>query len=227
MAWLDDWCRGRAQKSLKRWFLYSLSFLVVAGTITGIVLLVLRLAFKPHVEASIEDARLTSFAFAATRTGAEMMPPPSSFLAYNISVAIIIHNPTWGIVKNTKPLVAAIAFDDNSLLNVSVYGEGHRYRPSEKQVYLLNHSGEVPWDMLGRAALEDFNEQNKTGVFKVDVRLSGEITNLGLDNSVIGNKRNLGFSCPLSLQLAPPGHGVVLFHEVNCKREPQNIYFYS
>lgn len=198
--------------------------LVVAVIITGIVLLVLRLAFRPHVEASIEDARLITFALAAPR----MMPEttaPSSFLAYNISVAISIHNPTWGIVKHTKPLVAAIAFHDNRLLNVSVAGEGHKYRPSKKEVYLLHESGEVPWDVLGTAAFEDFKRQNMTGVFEVELRLSGEITNLGLDNVVIGNKRNLGFSCPLSLQLAPPGHGVVLFHEVNCKPEPQNIYF--
>lgn len=224
MGRFDRCCTLTVQKFLKRWFLYSIIILCVAITITGIILLVLRLAFKPHVEASIDDARLTTFAFVTTRT-AEEETTPSSFLAYNISVAISIHNPTWGIVKNTMPLVAAIAFHDNSLLNVSVTGEGHKYRPSKKEVYLLHESGEVPWDVLGTTALEDFKQQNKTGVFEVEVRLSGEITNLGLDNVVIGNKRNLGFSCPLSLQLAPPGHGVVLFHEVNCKPEPQNIYF--
>jgi hypothetical protein len=226
MGRLDRCCTLTVQEFLKRWFLYSIIILCVAITITGIILLILRLAFKPHVEASIEDARLTSFAFAAPppRMGVETTRP-SSFLEYNISVAISIHNPTWGIVKHTKPLVAAITFHDNSLLNVSIADEGHKYRPSKKEAYLLHESGKVPWVVLGKAALEDFKEENKTGVFVVEVRLSGEITNLGLDNVVIGNKRNLGFSCSLSLQLAPPGHGVVLFHEVNCKPEPQNIYF--
>ncbi|KAI5020898.1 hypothetical protein ZWY2020_054308 [Hordeum vulgare] len=217
MGRLDRCCTLAVQKFLKRWFLYSIIILCVAITITGIILLVLRLAFKPHVEASIEDARLTTFALATT--------PPSSFLEYNISLAISIHNPTWGFVKHTKPLVATIAFHDNRLLDLWVAGEGHKYRPSKKEVYLLHESGEVPWDVLGSAALEDLKRQNMTGVFQLELLLSGEITNLGLDNVVIGNKRGLGFSCPLSLQLAPPGHGLIVFHEVNCKPEPQNIYF--
>ncbi|KAF7026577.1 hypothetical protein CFC21_038684 [Triticum aestivum] len=218
MGCLDRCCTLTVQNFLKRWFLYSIIILCVGITITGIILFVLRLAFKPHVEASIEDARLTSFGTTEATTS-------SSFLEYSISVAISIHNPTWGFVKHTKPLVASIAFDDNSLLNVSVAGEGHRYRPSKKEVHFLQKSGKVLWDVLGRAALEDFKQQSKMGVFSVEVRLSGEITIVGLDNVVTRNKRNLGFSCPLSLQLPPPGHGVVLFHEVNCKPEPENIYF--
>ncbi|XBI33110.1 hypothetical protein VPH35_056473 [Triticum aestivum] len=224
MGRLDRCCTLTAQNFLKRWRCYVFIAFVIVVVITGIVSLILRFAFKPHVEASIEDARLTSFAFATMPTTAEKMAP-SSFLAYNISVAISIHNPTWGTVKHTKPLVAAITFHDNSLLNVSVAGEGHKYRPSKKEVHLLHESGKVPWDALGSAALEDFKQENKTGVFTVEVRLSGEITYLGLDNVVTRNKRNLGFSCQLSLQLAPPGHGVILFHEVSCKPDPQNIYF--
>ncbi|KAM3336723.1 hypothetical protein ACQJBY_030632 [Aegilops geniculata] len=217
MGRLDRCCTLTAQNFLKRWRCYVFIAFILVVVVTGIVLLVLRFAFKPHVEASIEDARLTSFGGTET--------PSSSFLEYNISIAISIHNPTWGTIKHTKPLVAAITFHDNSLLKASIAGEGHKYRPSKKEVHLLQESGKVPWDVLGRAALEDFKQENKTGVFTVEVRLSGEITYLGLDNVVTRNKRNLGFSCPLSLQLAPPGHGAILFHEVNCKPDPQNIYF--
>ncbi|CAM0958924.1 unnamed protein product [Alopecurus aequalis] len=217
MGWLDDCCTLTNQDRSKLFCIYLFVGLLVAGAITAVVLLPLRYAAKPHVEASIEDARLRSFAFSTTQT------PNASFLAYNISVAISIHNPTWLYAKLTKPLVAAVAFHDNRLLNVSVAGKGHQYRPSKKEVHRLLESGEVPWDVLGATALEDFQGQNKTGVFNIEVRLSGELTYLGLD--VIGNKRSLGFSCPLSLQLAPPGHGVVLFHDVTCKPEPENIYF--
>lgn len=215
--------KTRTQDLATACVIYSVMFILVAGAITAIVVPVLRFGVKPRVEARIEDARLSDFTFA---NGTAATTTTTSFLAYNISLAISIHNPTGGFVKHTKPLVASIAFHDNRLSTDSVAGEGHKYRPSKKEVHFLLAHGEVPSDGLGAAAVEDFKQQNKTGVFNIEVRLAGEIAFVGLD--VLGNKRNLGFSCPLSLQLAPPGpaHGVVLlFHEVNCKTEPQNIYF--
>ncbi|KAI4962614.1 hypothetical protein ZWY2020_028728 [Hordeum vulgare] len=94
-------------------------------------------------------------------------------------LAISIHNLTWGFVKHTKPLVATIAFHDNRLLDLWVAGEGHKYRPSKKEVYLLHESGEVPW-MLGSAALEDLKRQNMTGVFQLELLLPERSPTWGL-----------------------------------------------
>uniref|UniRef100_A0A0D9XT57 Uncharacterized protein n=1 Tax=Leersia perrieri TaxID=77586 RepID=A0A0D9XT57_9ORYZ len=75
--------------------------------------------------------------------------------------------------------------------------------------------------LLGDAAEEEFRRQNETGVFEVDLLLSGEVTNYPL---VI--VRKVGARCALRLQIAPPGPEVVVFHQVNCEpAKPDKMFF--
>ena len=214
------------------WFLklkclpYAL-FLLVAGV--GAVLLILRFIVTPQLKAYVEDARLSSFALTADkRLSGALAPTAASFSAYNISisVALTVRNPNGAIdLTYTKPLVAIFLFDDRRLYNVTVANEGHKHKPHKRDVHLLHTGGDVPY-VLDSAAVEEFKKQNATGLFKVEMRLSGEIT-LG-----IGNNRVLELSCPLTLRRPPPppppglDTDVVVFHEVDCKPDkPKKIVF--
>ncbi|CAM0874882.1 unnamed protein product [Alopecurus aequalis] len=210
-------CPYGAQRNCKRCLVILLICLAVAAVLAAVTVVVLRFAVIPHVKAKIVDARLNGFAFATGPTGA-------SVLAFNISVALAVRNPSGVFIQHTKPLVATFVFHDRRLYNTTVEGKGHRQKPLKTKVQVVDAVGEVPSDVLDAAALDDFMKQNATGVFSVEVRLSGEITYRGLDH--IGNKRKLGFSCPLGLPIAPPGSEVVVFHEVNCEPQgPDKIYF--
>jgi len=210
------------------WWLKIILLLIVVGAVVTFAIAwpVFRLVVKPRAKATIQDARLDSFVYAARPGNGDAAAPTSStsFLAYNVSAAIRIHNPTWSTIKLTKPLLAAFAFHDHRLSTVLVAGKGHKYRTSKKELHIVHAIGEISSDLLlGAAVLDDFKTQNKTGAFKIDIRLSGEIAYAGLDT--IGNKRGLGFSCPTTLLLAPPGPEIVVFHEVKCHSEAENINF--
>jgi hypothetical protein len=210
-------CPYGAKRKCKRWVVISLICLAVAAVLAAITVVVLRFGVIPHVKAKIVDARLNGFAFATRPSGA-------SVFAFNISVALSVRNPSGAFIKHTKPLVATFVFHDRRLYNATVAGAGHRQKPLKTKVQVMDAVGEVPAYVLDAAAVDDFTKQNATGVFSVEVRLSGEITYLGLDN--IGNKRKLGLSCSLGLPIAPPGPEVVVFHEVNCEPQgPDKIYF--
>ncbi|KAF7111640.1 hypothetical protein CFC21_111625 [Triticum aestivum] len=210
----DSCCDLRTQRdtssSLTWLFRYAFPALVVSA---GTVLLVLRFAVAPQVKAYVEDARLDSFALAGTR---------GSFSAYNISasVALTVRNLNGAMdMTYTRPLVATFLFHDRRLYNVTVADEGHRHKPLKREAYLLHTGGEGPY-VLDAAAAEEFEKQNATGVFEMEMRLSGVIT-LGL-----GNKRGLELSCPLTLQRPETGPDVVVFHEIDCEPDrPKKIVF--
>ncbi|KAM0856668.1 hypothetical protein ACQ4PT_048972 [Festuca glaucescens] len=212
-------CPYGAKQNCKRWVVGWLIGLALAAVLAAIIVVVLRFGVNPHVEAKIVDARLNGFAFAfATR------PTNASVFAFNISVALAIRNPSGAYMQHTKPLVATFVFHDRRLYNATVASAGHRQKPLKTKVQVVDVVGEVPANVLDAAAVDDFRKQNTTGVFSIEVRLSGEITYRGLDH--IGNKRKLGFSCPLGLPIAPPGPEVVVFYEVNCEAQgPDRIYF--
>uniref|UniRef100_A0A0E0MHZ1 Late embryogenesis abundant protein LEA-2 subgroup domain-containing protein n=1 Tax=Oryza punctata TaxID=4537 RepID=A0A0E0MHZ1_ORYPU len=195
---------------------------IVVVAVIG-VFLTISIAVTPRMKANVEDARLNTFDYFAVDGGGNNT---AFSFSYNLSVALAIRNPNKAIgIKHTKTLVAVIAFHDRRLHNstVVVVDEGFKQRPGKVKLILLTIDGKISSDLLGTAAAEDFKKQNATGLFQVDLRLTGEITNHPL---VIPWKHELGASCPLSLQLAPPGPEVVVFHQVNCNPvKPDKIYF--
>ncbi|KAF7098690.1 hypothetical protein CFC21_100409 [Triticum aestivum] len=205
----DSCCDLRTQRdtssSLTCLFRYAFPALVVSAVT---VLLVLRFAVAPQIKAYVEDARLNSFALAGTRA------------SFSASVALTVRNLNGAMdITYTRPLVATFLFHDRRLYNVTVADEGPRHKPLKREAYLLHTGGEGPY-VLDDAAAEEFEKQNATGVFEVEMRLSGAIT-LGL-----GNNRGLELSCPLTLQHPEPGPDVVVFHEIDCEPDrPKKIVF--
>ncbi|KQJ87656.1 hypothetical protein BRADI_4g12800v3 [Brachypodium distachyon] len=198
---------------LKPWRVRLGIVLAVAVVLAATVLLALRYAVIPEVKAAIDDARLDRFALATTND--------SSSLGFNVSIALAVRNTNRAMsVKYTEPVVANFVFHDRRLGTAAVAGEGHEHPPRRREVHLLRLGGEVPSGVIGDAAAEEFKKQNASGAFDVELRFDVEIS-LG-----IGNTRGMSFSCPLRLQLAPPGPTVVVFRRVYCMHEEQEKNYF-
>uniref|UniRef100_A0ACD5W7K8 Uncharacterized protein n=1 Tax=Avena sativa TaxID=4498 RepID=A0ACD5W7K8_AVESA len=184
--------------------------LVAAAVVVGMAFSVIH-----DVKASVEDARLDTFAlYTANRR--------AGFFAGNISVAVAVRNPNWAMsIEYRKPLVADLVFFQRRLYKVTVVEDGQKQRRSRTRLHLLHAAWEVPSQVLDTAALEELEKQNATGVFDLEMRLYGELKFLAHRKP-----RRVHLSCPLRLQVAPPGHEVVVFPPVECVPfTPENIYF--
>lgn len=219
----DRWITNEHYNQCCKWWPIRVAIGYTVGSIVlaivgGIVLLVLRFGLSPGIKVHVEDARLDRFGFVTTPSAGGTA---TTFLDCSISVGLNVRNSNRAMsMEYTRPLVATFVFFDRRLFNVTVAEEGHRHPPRRREEHLLRTDEKVPSSVLDTAAVEELKKQTARGVFEVEVRLSGEIT-LG-----IGNKRMLALSCPLRLQVAPPGREVVLFHEVICKPDdPEKILF--
>ncbi|OEL30616.1 hypothetical protein BAE44_0008365 [Dichanthelium oligosanthes] len=197
-----------------KWCLVVLGILAIASS----PVLIIRYAVIPKIKATVDDARLDTFLF-ASRQGC------SPSFSYNISVALAIRNSNEAMsIRYTKPLMATFIFHHRRLPNITVANKGHKYRKGKTELHRVQAAGEVQSFLLGPAAMEEFKKQNATGLFKVELRLSGEITYQEVSSIAI--KSTLSMSCLLGLQVAPPGPEIVVFQQVNCKPvEKDMIYF--
>lgn len=214
----DRLCYYETQQNIKWWLI---PFAILLLLLAAVAVVIISFVVVPQVKTNVADARLDTFAFAGAQGGE---PAATSFFTYNISVALRVGNPNRAMsIKHTKPLVATFVFHDRRLHNLTVVEAGHKHQPGKTEVHLLHAGGLVPGFLLGAAAAEDFKKQNATGMFKLEVRLSGEIKYQRVATAM---KRKLSMSCPVGLQLAPRGPEVVVFHEVDCMTVKQDeMYF--
>ncbi|CAM0942655.1 unnamed protein product [Alopecurus aequalis] len=198
------------------WWWFTVCVVVTAvGLVASAVVVGKAFAVIHNLKADVQDARLDTFALYTSNHSAGLFTG-------NLSVAVAVRNPNWAMsIVYTKPLVAAFVFFQRRLYNITVVEEGQRQRRSSTGVHLLHAAWEVPSHVLETAALEEFEKQNAKGVFELEMRLSGEIEFLAHRKL-----RRLLLSCPLRLQVAPPGPEVVVFTPVECVPfRPENIYF--
>lgn len=182
-------------------------FLIFFGAIAVVVLVVLLLAafgFLRHVSITVEDASLTRFA---------LVTSPVTALAYNLSLTLTVRNPNWAMsIKNTKPFEAAYKFDEQQFDRVQITGKGDKHPAGKTRVYHLDTSSDNDYVALGNAGVQEYKKENTTGVFEVEVALTGEVR-----YTARYTKCKLEATCPLKLQLAPPGTSAVVFQKVKCK----------
>nr|CAB3480978.1 unnamed protein product [Digitaria exilis] len=198
----DRLCYYETQQNIKWWLI---PFAILLLLLAAVAVVIISFVVVPQVKTNVADARLDTFAFAGAQGGE---PAATSFFTYNISVALRVGNPNRAMsIKHTKPLVATFVFHDRRLHNLTVVEAGHKHQPGKTEVHLLHAGGLVPGFLLGAAAAEDFKKQNATGMFKLEVRLSGEIKYQRVATAM---KRKLSMSCPVGLQLAPRGPEIVL-----------------
>jgi hypothetical protein len=79
--------------------------IIALGVLAAAIILVFSFAFGylRHVKITVDDASLTRM---------ELVTTPTTALAYNLSLKLVIRNPNWAIaIKHDKPLDAAYSFD--------------------------------------------------------------------------------------------------------------------
>ncbi|CAN6222877.1 unnamed protein product [Urochloa humidicola] len=166
-----------------------------------------------HVHIAVKDASLTRFALVETSPAAAATTPA---LAYNLSLTLTVRNPNWAItIKNRKNLEAAYTFDGQVFDRALLAGKGDKQKPRKTRVYHLtvgSATAGTAVPTLGNAGAVAFREQNATGFFDVEVKVTGKFSYTGRVT-----KCDLDATCPLKLQLAPPGTAAVVFQKVKCK----------
>ncbi|KAF8731749.1 hypothetical protein HU200_015682 [Digitaria exilis] len=95
-----------------------------------IVILVAAFGFVRHADIAVDDASLTHLALNTTG--------PTTTLAYNLTLALTIHNRNWAMaMTNTKPLDATYSFDGQMFDRVRLAGEGDEHAAGKTRVYRL------------------------------------------------------------------------------------------
>ncbi|XP_062188584.1 NDR1/HIN1-like protein 10 [Phragmites australis] len=196
----DDCCYG-VPENIKN-CLIILGILTFLAAIVLVLVLVLAFGYLRHVAITVDDGSLTRF---------ELVKAPGTAVAYNLSLTLTIRNPNWAIgIKNEKPLVAAYNFDGQLFDRVPVANKGDKMGARKTMVYHLA-SNSRNTGMLGNAGVAEFKKQKATGVFEVEVKLTGKFR-----YTARYTKCELDATCPLRLQLAPPGTPAVAFQKVKC-----------
>jgi hypothetical protein len=196
-AWCDKW---------DEWKYCLLCVGIVAAVILFAVLLA-AYGFVRHLDISVDDASLTRFELSTS-------PPALTSLSYNLSLTLVIRNPNWAMsLKNTKPLEAQYKFDDQAFDRFQLADKGAKHPAGKTRVYHLSPAGTTRAVMLGNAGEAEFRKENATGTFQVEVAVVGEVR-----YTARYTKCKVEASCPLKLQLAPPGTAAaVVFQKVKCK----------
>lgn len=162
--------------------------------------------FVRHAEVSVPEASLTRLTLLDNTSQA-------TAFAYNISLTLNIRNKNWAMAaKNTKPLDAEYNFDGQRFERARLAAEGEKHPPGKTRVYHLASGADNAYVALGNAGVAEFRKQNATGVFEVEVVVSGEVK-----YTARYTKCKFEAKCPLKLQLAPPGTPAVVFQAVKCK----------
>ncbi|KAL6639621.1 hypothetical protein ACP70R_023351 [Stipagrostis hirtigluma subsp. patula] len=181
--------------------------LACAGILGGVALFAVLIAaysFIRHIKVTVDDASLTRF---------ELSTSPTTALAYNLSLTLTIRNPNWAMsLKNTKPLVASYKFDDQQFDRVQLSDKGAKHPAGKTRVYHLAVGSNGSYVSLGNSGEVEFRKDNATGTFEVELAVAGEVR-----YTARYTKCKIEASCPLKLQLAPPGTAAVVFQKVKCK----------
>ncbi|XP_062181849.1 uncharacterized protein LOC133886134 [Phragmites australis] len=202
-AFCDSCCPCIPYDTRENIFYCGICLAVLAGAVLFAVLLA-AYGFIRHVDVAVEDASLTRFALATS---------PVTAFAYNLSLTLTVRNRNWAMsIKNTAPLEADYSFDGQRFDRVRLADEGDVHPAGKTRVYHLASGADGAYVALGNAGVAEFARENATGTFQVEVALAGEVR-----YQAHLTKCKLAATCPLKLQLAPPGTPGVVFQRVKCK----------
>ncbi|CAL5079484.1 unnamed protein product [Urochloa decumbens] len=177
---------------------------LILGAVALLAVLLAAYGFVRRPEVAVESASLTRFS---------LVTSPATALAYNLTLTLTVRNRNWAMsIKNTKPLEASYKFDDQVFDRVLLAGEGDKQPPGKTRVYHLVSGAAGAFVALGNAGEVEYRKENATGMFEVEVAVAGEVR-----YTARYTKCKVEASCPLKLQLAPPGTPAVVFQKVPCK----------
>jgi hypothetical protein len=182
---------------------------VIAATLVAV--LVAAYGILLRVDITVEEASLTRFVLVETTTTSSSSP---AALAYNLTLTLAVRNPNWAItIRNRKKLEAACTFDGQTFDRALLAGKGEKQGPRKTKVYhvaVSSAGAAVP--ALGNAGAAEFRRQNATGFFELKVKVTGWFSYTGRYT-----RCDVDATCPLKLQLAPPGTKVVMFEKSRCR----------
>ncbi|KAJ1288763.1 hypothetical protein BS78_02G113100 [Paspalum vaginatum] len=195
------------RKNMKDVLICLAVLLVAAAVVTGVVVAVLYGRPLRRAKIRVEDALLTRFDLVTAE-------PATTALAYNLTLALTVHNTNWPIgITYDDPLDAAYRFDGQQFDRVRVADEGGKLGGHKTVVYHLSSASEEGRAVaLGNAGEAEFRKENATGVFQVEVAVKGKFK-----YTLRWTKCKVEATCKLKLQLAPPGTTAVVFQEVDCE----------
>ena len=186
------------------WLILCLAILIIAALI---VVLVVAFAFVRQVVVTVDDASLSRLALVSTSATA---------FAYNLSLTLTVRNPNWAMsMKNTEPLEATYSFDGQQFDRVKLADEGDAHGAKKTVRYRITSGSDSAFVALGNAGVAEFKKENATGVFEVEVTVSGEVK-----YTARLTKCKIEAKCQLKLPLVSPGEApgaVVVFQQVKCK----------
>uniref|UniRef100_M8BZN2 Late embryogenesis abundant protein LEA-2 subgroup domain-containing protein n=1 Tax=Aegilops tauschii TaxID=37682 RepID=M8BZN2_AEGTA len=144
------------------------ALVIVAVLATVVTLLVIAFVPRP-VGVSVEDAALARLALADKNATA-------TALAYNISIAVGVHNENWIMrAKHTARLDADLLFAGARFARVGLATAGAVVRPRRREVYHATAAADSASVALGSAGMADFLKQSEAGKFQLEVKLVGEV----------------------------------------------------
>uniref|UniRef100_J3MJT1 Late embryogenesis abundant protein LEA-2 subgroup domain-containing protein n=1 Tax=Oryza brachyantha TaxID=4533 RepID=J3MJT1_ORYBR len=193
----DDGCGDCCYRC--RDFCWCLLCVLILLAIALVVVLVVAFGFVVQPSVTVDDAALTRLALAAAA--------PTTALAYNLSLVLVVRNRNWAMsMKNVEPLEAAYKFDGQQFDRVQIADKGARHGPKKTVVYRLSSGSDAAAASLGNAGVAEFKKENATGTFEVEVAVSGKVSYTARITKC-------------KIELAPPGQApaALVFEKVKCK----------
>ncbi|KAE8780684.1 hypothetical protein D1007_46148 [Hordeum vulgare] len=145
--------------------------------------------FPVHV--TVQDASLARLALAG---------PNGTALAYDVSLAVAVHNRNWASLAKLGAVDAELRFAGARIAGVRMQGEGssREIEPGKADVYHVAAAGESA-QLGGDGVAEFVKESAAGGVFRLELKLSGEVR-----YPPHTRVNRLEAACPLELPLSSP-----------------------
>ncbi|XBH70635.1 hypothetical protein VPH35_098251 [Triticum aestivum] len=156
-----------------------------------VVLLVVPYFVVCPAHVTIEDASLARLALAG---------PNGTALAYDVSLAVAVHNRNWASLAKLGAVDAELRFAGARIAGVRMQGQGssREIQPGKTDVYHVAAAGESA--QLGSDEVAEFvKESTAGGVFRLELKLSGEVR-----YPPHTRVHRLEATCPLELPLSSP-----------------------
>uniref|UniRef100_A0A453N1Q9 Late embryogenesis abundant protein LEA-2 subgroup domain-containing protein n=1 Tax=Aegilops tauschii subsp. strangulata TaxID=200361 RepID=A0A453N1Q9_AEGTS len=143
---------------------------LVIVTVLAAVVTLLIFAFVPSpVRVSVEDA-------AFSRLGLAVENATATALAYDISLAVAVHNDNWLMrAVHTAPLDAELLFAGARFARVRLAAAGAVVRPGRMEVYHATAAADNTSVALGNAGVGEFLRESAAGVFRMEVKVVGQV----------------------------------------------------
>lgn len=164
----------------------------ICGGVLAVLILTFAVLYLPQVTS--EDAELQRFdLIAGTR-------PTNSSISYNATVMLALHNPNIYRGISYGPLAASFFFNGSQIHDSTVAAAGFYHKPRKVVRLRLTVGGVDSPVSLTAAGVLNFDAENVTGVFGLELRLETTM-------QYKRRKRSCPFvvTCPLKLQVVDPG----------------------